>query len=531
MRETAERMWTQIREWFSSMPRGRKIQLVVLSLVVIGLAIFVVSLLTRTNWVRLTVSDPATAPQVYAALNEMGVPTQVENGVIFVPEERLGDAQMRLREQNLLGAADFSFDIMEGASGFGVTDNHAKRLYDYQTGELIRTQLLQTPRIQNALVIVNSGETSPFRIQTNARQASASVMLTLGSGGRLTQSEVQSVGDVIMGAVPGIEAENISINDTELHSYRYGDASQSLEMEIGQRDALQNKLMMNMKESVEDLLAPILGPRNLKVQPYVKLNFDRVVTEQVEFEPPIPGETEGILRSSEEIYENSRRWRDAEGIPGTDSNNMGTVEYPFGTLGEDDEYRRAVLSRNYEINETRRLIEHEQGVVEEVMIAVLINSEAEDVEQDFSEEITDLVAKAIGVAPNNISVQQVPFVPDRELEEMVSRMEEEAAARRNRELLETILMYVVIVLLGVMVMMLVRTVIRAVKPPPEPEPLLMAAGPDGIDLMVGDEESTEMEYEDVDLQTKSPGLEQIERFIDKDSATVAQLLRNWLGEE
>jgi len=90
---------------------------------------------------------------------------------------------------------------------------------------------------------------------------------------------------------------------------------------------------------------------------------------------------------------------------------------------------------------------------------------------------------------------------------------------------------VVILLLGVMVMMLVRTVIRAVKPPPEPEPVLAAVGPDGIDFLVDDESSELKAFEDIDLHAKSQVLEQIERFIDKDSASVAQLLKNWVSDE
>jgi flagellar biosynthesis/type III secretory pathway M-ring protein FliF/YscJ len=41
----------------------------------------------------------------------------------------------------------------------------------------------------------------------------------------------------------------------------------------------------------------------------------------------------------------------------------------------------------------------------------------------------------------------------------------------------------------------------------------------------------EIDYDEVELSTKSVGLEQIERFIDKDAGAVAQLLRNWLTDD
>ena len=534
MRETADRMWTQLREWFGRMPRGRRIQLVILSLVVIGLAIFVVNLLTRTNWAVVPgTSDPNVSPHVYAALNEMGIQSQVTNGMIEVPEDRLGEVQMRLREQGILGAMDFNDDIMAGATGFGITDSHAKRLYDRQLGSYIKTMLEQMPRIQGALAIIHSGETSPFRIQTNVRPASASIMLTLRGGGRLSPQEAQTIGEIVKNAVPGIEYDNISVSDSEFNFYKVGDSSQDFEMIADTRLAYQKRLRDQYQVQIEQLLSPIFGMSNIQVQPHVKLNFDRVVTEEVEFFPPIPGEMDGIVRSSEEVYENSRRLGDAIGIPGTDSNAMGTAEYPYGTLDDLDEYRRAVIAKNYDINETRRRIEHEQGVIEELSISVIINSEIEGVDQDYTEELRDSISKAIGVSLSNISIQTLPFAfIDTSLAEAYERWEQDEAARRNRELFETIMMYAVILLLGIMVMMLIRTIIKALKPPPEPEPVLAAAvGPDGIDFLIDDDDTGEPEYEDVDLNTKSPGLEQIERFIDKDSASVAQLLRNWLSDE
>ena len=163
---------------------------------------------------------------------------------------------------------------------------------------------------------------------------------------------------------------------------------------------------------------------------------------------------------------------------------------------------------------------------------MLINSEIEGVEGDFTVELTDLVSRAIGVSPGNIAIQYLPFTfPDTTMQDMLTAMQEAEAAARMQRMIDQIIMYAVILLLGLMLMLLVRAIVKAVKPIPEPEPILAAAGPEGIDYIVGDDEPEEREYEDVELQTKSAGLEQIERFIDKDSASVAQLLRNWLTDE
>jgi flagellar biosynthesis/type III secretory pathway M-ring protein FliF/YscJ len=103
---------------------------------------------------------------------------------------------------------------------------------------------------------------------------------------------------------------------------------------------------------------------------------------------------------------------------------------------------------------------------------------------------------------------------------------------RQRELIQTIIMWSVILLLGIAIITLIGVLYKASRPIPEPEPLLV----DGyIDYIADDEYEEEEEalpsLEDVELQKKSTGLEQIEKFIDRDASAVAQLLRNWLIEE
>jgi len=206
-------------------------------------------------------------------------------------------------------------------------------------------------------------------------------------------------------------------------------------------------------------------------------------------------------------------------------------------MDENEMFRRSIYQANYEINQTITQIEHEQGELVEVGIGIFLNAESDGAEEDFTEEIANTIVAGVGLptAATRISVVMLPFAHgDTAMADMFERMEREEASLRNRQLLETILMYATIALLGVMVLLLGRTLIRAIKPPPEPEPVLVAAGPDGIDFLIGDDDEfgiDEPGLEEIDLQSKSAGLEQIERFIDKDSASVAQLLRNWLTDE
>jgi len=519
------------------MPRGRKIQLAVLAVVVIALSIVAVVLLTRTVWVQLPSTGDATATShIFMWLDENGYPVKSEGGRIMVPQDRLSEIQMILRNQGFLGVTDFDNSLLTGATGFGVTDSHAKILYEKQRGADLRVLLMQNERIQNALVIVNFGERSPFRSALNTNKPTASVMLQIRNNGMLSHSEVQVAANIIRNGVPGIENDNITIADQDYNVYTIGEEETiNIHELFAQRELLEQRLIENFREAVYQLLTPAFGLSNIRVQPNVRLNFDQVVVEKIEFEPPVPGELGGIVRSSEELRERTRRDPAAEGIPGTDSNDMGmgAPEYPWGTMDNLDMYMRALDIMNYEINQTLTQIQQQEYAIEYLSIAVSINRDIEGMDGDFTAEVADLVSKAIGAAPGNISVHMLPFLfEDTSLQDMRNQMEEYERAERNRAMFNMILNAGVVLLLGLMAMMLGRTIVRAVKPPPEPEPILAAMGPEGIDMFVGDDDEDDVkEYEDVELHTKSPGLEQIERFIEKDSASVAQLLRNWLSDD
>jgi len=539
MKAFVDRMWAQLREYMSKMSKSSKIRLAILSALIIVLAIVAVSLISRTNFVTLYVaSDLAQAGQIQASLREMGVTPQIDGLRIMVPEERVNELRATLSAEGVMGPAGPNFDIMSQAAGFAVTESHARELYDAQDSEHIRQAILMNSRILNANVIVRRGETSPFRAAHGVRAPHAAVMLFIRGGDRISGQEAQAIADFIRGAVPGITYENIHITDSNGNSYRVGDAlTIDTESDMEMRIAFENLLTEQIRLAVEQMIIPIFGINNIRVTPNVRLNWDMVQQEMVEFAPPIAGELQGMFRSAFDTWEAARRDDLAIGIPGTDSNELGTggtPEYPFGTLEDGELYERRVSERNYEINQTTTVINRSQGNIEAVTIAVLVNADA--IEGDFGIEVAELVSFGAGVPIANVSVQHIPFgYTDTTLADMYADWEAFQQQERTRALIETIIRYSVILLLAVMLLLLIRTIIRAVKPPPEPEPLLAGAG--GIDYLADDIEGEDyppvdtIEYEDVDLHTKQPGLEQIERFIDKDPGAVAQLLRNWLTDE
>ena len=553
MRAFLDRMRTQLREYFEKTTRRDKIRLAVIAGLVIVLAVLAVILLSRTKFeLLLDAQTPADAGEVLQALQDMGVQTRIEGTRVLVPSDKVDELRATLSAQQIIGPDDTNLDILNSASGFSITDAQQKKLFEAQRAYEIRSQILTSEKMQNCRVIVNFGETSPFLNPQGARDATASVIVTLRSGSSLTKQEAQTIAEIVRASVPGIRYENITIADNALNFFPVSEPGNVLEedSEFGSetliRIELEKQLQQQLQSQGEQLIIPIFGPDNVKVTASVTLNFDKVTIESVEFDPPVPGETDGIVRSSSEIWE---RWRGdaaAAGIPGTDSNGMGTVQYPYGDLEDGDLYGKSVDEKNYEINETRTLIERERGKIEALSIAVIVNSDA--VSDDYTDDIADLVSRGLRIPIDNVAVKGIPFVKiDTSVDdEEAARLKDEEERMKQRELIATIIMYAVILLLGLALMLLIRSVVRLLHPPPPPLPLtpepLLAAGGEagmGINYIADDDEDyvdmlqeeEEIEEDEIELNKKSTGLEQIEKFIDRDPGTVAQLLRNWLADE
>ncbi len=155
---------------------------------------------------------------------------------------------------------------------------------------------------------------------------------------------------------------------------------------------------------------PAVGKGNVAVAVNLDLNFDKQTVDKVEFSPPVDGELLGLPRSSEETYSGSGTADGAGGVAGTNPNGTGTPAY----VAETEEPSGAAESSytkiyNYELNEIRTKIEKAQGTPQNLSVAVLINANVEDA-AGYADSYKNLTAKAIGVKPDYISVEIMPFV-------------------------------------------------------------------------------------------------------------------------
>ncbi len=534
MRKLLDSITKSLKAFFDKLTKKEKIRLAVLAVVIVVLSIIIASVLGRTRFgVLYSGLSEADAGMILNALEEMGVETKTQgSGTILVPEDRISELRMRLSAEGYQ-SGDFDYSIFQNAAGFGTTDLEKQTYLQFQLQANLRDYIMKLERIEDCMVMLNLPKESSYVLSLNDEPASASVYVKVKGGGMLTSDEANAIAETVSKSVPGLTVENISIIDFKMHLYTVGDQdfSGSSTGVIWQYE-LKNQIEEQLERQVMNLLAPVYGSASLETAVNVTLNFDNEIVESIEFSPPVEGETEGIVVSMSELYENSRTGTEGEGVAGTDTNGVGTVEYPYGSLGENEMYSKVLKEANYEIDKTTTQIHKAKGSIRDLSIAVLIDSEA--IDEDYTESVKNLVAKAIGVSEEYISVERLPFMlTDSELEEQLSEQNKFIKSMQFKETLSIILKYAVIIVLILLAFIFVMSLIRAVFGKNKEEAVLVTGG--NIDYIAGDDEEEEheeeVEFKDLDFSKRSDGVVQIEKLIEKDPEAVAQLLRNWLSEE
>lgn len=595
MGELFSKAWGQIKDFFKKMERPARIRFGVLAGAVVAVAIILTAVLSRVNYGVLYYNlPPADAGTIIAALAERGVPYKTEgSGTILVPEEQISELLMALSAEGYYSdSGELNFSILQSGSGFGATDIERQAYLAFQYQDNIRRALLRLDKVEEAVVLISLPKESSFVLARDATDATASVTLRIKNGGVLTAAEAVAIGEIVAAAAPGLRPENVKIIDEAANLYS------AVPMTIGEQSAetsdaatvanqilLEAQVKQQIENSVVNLLAPVFGAGRVRAAASVTLSFDRESSEIIEFDPPVPGETEGLIVSLERIRELERESDAAGGVPGTDSNGMGseedidgTDEYPYLEGENGEAYSRLLETINYELNQTTTQLEKARGTVKRLSIGVLIDSEV--IAEDYTSEVRELVAKAVGVSEENVSVQRLPVSAQEDI--ITGALNSQAELLRDlklRDMIKTIVICLAALLALGLILLLLRGFMknkeaarRAAAGPltagvgaggiegypgydtgPDYHGVAFDAygnydGMDGVSYVPGSAAPTDAytgvtssELEDVAPAEEEDGVSvgaermntvtQLERMIEHDPKAVAQILRNWLTED
>ncbi len=519
----------QITEFFKKTSKLQKALMAIGAIVLVTAIVLVSILSSKVEYeVLYTGLDESEAGEIMTLLSEMGVDAQAQGtGTIVVPSANADETRMTLAAQGY-PESGLNYDLFGNAATLGTTDLQMQTYLQYQLQENLRSTIMKLDRIEDCVVIINMPSESLFVLSSDESEATASVMVEVKHGEQLENEEVQAIANLVLKSVSGLKLENISIVDSSMNLYN---ATEPTEEEYTTTQYELTQLTQEtLTQQVMSVLTPVFGEENVSAAVNVVLNFDKESVSSVQFETPQEDADNGLAVSMEEIYEMTQSNTEAEGTAGTDSNGVTLSEYVYEDADLSD-FQTISRTVNYELNELQTQIVKQQGAIEKLSVAVLLNSGFN--EEDYSESITRLVSNAIGVDESYISVESLPFIEKTDDEASISDVFGEQASvmdnLKKQELIKTIIIAGTIVLLVLVVLRFLKSMLNG---RPSSSQVAIASAGETVDVWAEDGMHPVSDgLSDITLNEKSKSVEKIEDFVDKNPAAAAQLLRNWLLDE
>jgi flagellar M-ring protein FliF len=223
--------------------------------------------------------QPAEASKITEKINGKGIHYELRAGgtAVYVPREQVYQLRLDLAKDGLPGTDQSGYKLFDdekiGISPFVQNVNLKRALQD----ELAKS-IQMVDGVAYARVHIVSPEQQLFA--TEDIQTSASVILKIKPGYRLSGTNIAAITHLVSGSVKGLRAENVTIIDGEGNLL----SSQSdplMATGAGTVHDYRERVEQGLSKKVEDMLATVLGPgrATVRVSAVVDMNSINTVTE------------------------------------------------------------------------------------------------------------------------------------------------------------------------------------------------------------------------------------------------------------
>ncbi|MCK9472654.1 flagellar basal-body MS-ring/collar protein FliF [Sulfurimonas sp.] len=361
------------------------------------------------------------AAKVVEQLEKDNVPYELlDKNIIKVPrnvvyKERIAIASLGIPKNSGVGFE--LFDNQEfGATSF---DQNVKYLRAIE-GELSRTINALAPIERASVSLALPKDTLFVEKKTDP---TASVMLQLVEGKRLSSKQIRGIKNLVAAAVPNLTPANVMLIDSDGETL--GDEDEMAQM--GELSSVQQsykaKEEKKKQKKIIEVISPFVGGEE-KVVAQVTIEFDFSIKSSTSetYDP------ENVVRSEQLSEEKREGTTPAEvgGVPGTVS-NIGPVE-GLSSNQTNEKYEKNTGTTNYEVGKTVSTIKSEFARIKRVTAAVVVDGkykykldadgnptqelEYEPLSETDLEALSALVNRSIGINEergDQISVQNLQF--------------------------------------------------------------------------------------------------------------------------
>lgn len=292
-------------------------------------------------------------------------------GALLVPSDRAQAVRMQLASQGL----------PETGGPVGL-----EMLSEQQ--DLSTSQFVESARYLHALETELARSVSSLRSVKSARvhlalpkesvfvrrrtPPSASVVVALYRGRKLTQEHVASIVNLISASVPSMSSDHVTVVDQQGSLLTESASNKDLQTSTREYDYTR-RMEEDYAARIVNLLEPVVGAGRVRAQVTAELDFSRTEVTSEAYEP------DGQVVRSEQIAETENSLAAALGIPGALTNQppgQGTTDADAagggGGGGGGSQSRNS--TRNYEVDRTISHTRRASGAIQRLAIAVVIDN-------------------------------------------------------------------------------------------------------------------------------------------------------------
>ena len=226
---------------------------------------------------------PEEAAQITDKIGEKGIVYELRNGgtSIYVPKEKVYQLRLDMAKEGLPTGGQGGYKIFDnekiGVSPF-VQGVNLKRALQEELAKSIQ----MIDGVNYARIHIVSSEQTLFT--SDAGKTTASVVLRLKPGYRLSALNIAAITHLISGSVEGLTSENVTVIDSQGRLLS-SESDQTMAGGAGTVQDYRERVEQNLEDKVEEMLTAVLGPGRAKIRIHAVIDMNSVSTITEKYEP------------------------------------------------------------------------------------------------------------------------------------------------------------------------------------------------------------------------------------------------------
>lgn len=501
---------------FRDFTRGQKVVTFIAFLAVLATAYWAFATISRPDMALLYSNLSAgEAAEMTEELKKQGVTYELADGnngttTIRVPQEEQARLRMEMAANGSLKTDKGGYSLLDNSSittsDFLQQVNHRRAV----EGELSKT-ITSLNGVNGATVHLALPKKDLFN-DDNVKPTAA-VVLNMANEEALSATQVQSVVNLVAGAVDGLSPKDVTVTD------QAGAALADPANGVGGSSAVDDAttaLEERLAKKIETQLGASVGANNVKATVTVNVNKNASNITRETFGKPEagPNQTGIALQTTQSAQTYQGDGGTPVGILGPDGAPIAGVQNPNTTYTGDDQ------NTTYAVDRTVEETTQSGGAIERITVAVLVNADAT---QATPAQLTPLVQAAIGFDAQRgdlVVVNAAPF--DKTAAEAANKAAEEALAAANQERMMSLIRSVVLGILILAVLLFAFLATRKARRKVEPEPIDIPE----LDVIEDWDEEPEIVHE---IDPGPSVVDEVDSLMERQLDDTVGVVRGWMA--